>query len=128
MSNSSSSKAGPFTADGTIPGEGPQPVTDLVSRPDSVGQRSRPTDYIQSPTMAGSIAEGGEIRDPLATQGPAPTDLVASDADTHPDQAPIDGRGPGISDAFAVADRGVGSVGSSAVPFKSLARAERGSR
>ena len=125
MSNAKSG-TGPFTADGNIPGAPDQPVTDLVTNPVSAGSRTQPTDYIQSPTMAGSIAEGGEIRDPLATRGPVPADMAGPDHDVRPEDGPITG-GKGIEDAFDPADRGVGSVGSTAVPFANL-HSEKGAK
>jgi hypothetical protein len=125
MSNAKSSGAGPFTADGNIPGAPDQPITDLVSTALSDGQRSRPTDYIQSPLMAGSIAEGGEIRDLTSQPGPSPEAMCGPDHDVRKEDLPIDGSGKGIRDAFDPAARGVGSVGSTLSPFANL-RSEKG--
>jgi hypothetical protein len=120
MSNAKSPGAGPFTADGNIPGAPDQPVTDLVTNAISAGSRTRPNDYIANPVMPGSIAAGGEIRDLTSQPGPSPEAMCGPDHDIRAEDLPIDGSGKGPTPDPPAGTRGCGSINETAVPFRDL--------
>jgi len=124
MSNAKSPGAGPFTADGNIPGAPAQPVTDLVTNPVSAGSRTRPTDYIANPVMPGSIAAGARSAT-SSKSGAGPADMAGPDHDVS--RGRTDHRGKGIEDSFDPALAESAPSGSTAVPFANL-HSEKGAK
>jgi hypothetical protein len=112
------------TPTGEIPGEGAQPVTNLVAAVVSAGQRSRPTDFISNPAGAGNEIAASSIqglpRDFTTERGPSPAEMFGPDHDIRAEDLPIDGSGKGPIPDPPAGTRGCGSINETSVPFRNL--------